>query len=263
MRLRVSYVACPDLPDACSAGEHFLARCNSAIARRARKGGNMRRAPQEVWQIARAQITYSNANADSDAVIAGLITALSAGQTPESLSSLQTKLSSGVSDLVEFCGTVSNLLPKTDRQKGIATDIAKMVPVETLLNKLSDAISAVYGNIRNDDALTRKTIQTQLQDGRRSPRSRPRNSEQLGFTGSLLGGSSLQISTMFVDCSRNREPCTYLLCSLCTTFIYDYAIPLTSGSPRCREFLCAPKTGHFEKGQLPPTECVWSTSGNK
>jgi hypothetical protein len=40
------------------------------------------------------------------------------------------------------------------------------VPVETLLNKLSDAISAIYGNIRNDDALTRKTIQTQLEAAR-------------------------------------------------------------------------------------------------
>jgi hypothetical protein len=117
-------------------------------------------------QIARAQITYSDAKADSDAVIAGLITALSARQTPESLSSLQTKLSSGVSGLVEFCGTVSNLLPKTDGQKGIATDIAKMVPVETLLNKLSDGVSALYNNHRSDDALTRKTIETQLEAAR-------------------------------------------------------------------------------------------------
>src|SRR5216684_4575322 len=53
-------------------------------------------------QIARAQLTYTTAKADSDAVIAGLITALSAGQAPVSLASLQTKLSSGVSGLVEF-----------------------------------------------------------------------------------------------------------------------------------------------------------------
>jgi hypothetical protein len=116
--------------------------------------------------IARAQITYTNAKADSDAVIAGLITVLSAGQMPESLSSLQTKLGSGVSGLAEFCGTVTNLLPKTDGQKGIATDIAKMIPFETLLNKLSDGVSALYNNHRSDDALTRKTIQTQLEAAR-------------------------------------------------------------------------------------------------
>src|SRR5262245_26974224 len=52
-------------------------------------------------QKARGEIAYSNAKADFDAVIAGLIVTLSAGQTPASLTSLQAKLSSGVSDLVE------------------------------------------------------------------------------------------------------------------------------------------------------------------
>ena len=64
-------------------------------------------------QIARGQLTYTTAKADADAVIAGLITTLSAGQAPVSLPSLQGKLSSGVSGLVEFCRTVSNLLPNT------------------------------------------------------------------------------------------------------------------------------------------------------
>ena len=74
-------------------------------------------------QKARGQITYTNAKADFDAVIAGLITVLSAGQTPASLSSLQTKLSSGASGLVEFCGTVIDLLPRHRRtnRKGVVT----------------------------------------------------------------------------------------------------------------------------------------------
>src|SRR5258708_28987521 len=54
-------------------------------------------------QRARGELTYAGAKADFDAVIAGLITALSAGQTPASLSSMQAKLSSGVSGLLEFC----------------------------------------------------------------------------------------------------------------------------------------------------------------
>ena len=66
-------------------------------------------------QIARGQLTYTTAKADSDALIAGLITALATGQAPLSLSSLQTKLNSGVSGLVEFCRTVSNLLPRSPR----------------------------------------------------------------------------------------------------------------------------------------------------
>jgi hypothetical protein len=116
-------------------------------------------------QLARGQLAYTNAKADSDAVIAGLITALSAGQAPASLSSLQAKLSSGVSALHEFCDTVSNLLPDTAGQKNVVVDIAK-VAIEPLLKMLSDGVSTLYSNHRNDDALTRRTIQTQLEAAR-------------------------------------------------------------------------------------------------
>ena len=64
-------------------------------------------------QLARGQLIYVDAKADADAVIAGLIAALSAGQVPASLPNLQTKLSSGVSGLVEFCGMVAKLVPDT------------------------------------------------------------------------------------------------------------------------------------------------------
>jgi hypothetical protein len=116
-------------------------------------------------QQARGQISYTNAKADFDAVIAGLITALSAGQAPARLSSLQDKLGSGVSGLVEFCGTVSNLLPKQAGQseKGVMVDIVKMIPLEQLLKTLSDGVSALYSDHRSDDLLTRRTIQTQLE----------------------------------------------------------------------------------------------------
>jgi hypothetical protein len=116
-------------------------------------------------QMARGQLVYADAKADTDAVIAGLITTLSAGQTPSSLSSLQTKLSSGVSGLVEFCGTVAKLVPTSAGQKNIVTDIGK-VAIEPLLKMLSDGVSALYNNHRSDDALTRKTIQTQLEAAR-------------------------------------------------------------------------------------------------
>jgi hypothetical protein len=119
-------------------------------------------------QKARGQISFTNARADFDAVIAGLIVALSAKQTPASLSSLQAKLNGGVSGLAEFCGTVSDLLPKAAGQteKGVMVDIAKMIPFEQLLKMLSDGVSALYTNHRSDDALTRKTIQTQLESAR-------------------------------------------------------------------------------------------------
>src|SRR5215472_14876345 len=84
-------------------------------------------------QIARGQLTYADAKADFDAVIAGLITALSAGQTPASLPSLQAKLSSGVSGLDEFSKMVSDLLPRTTGTKGVMDELKKIVPIEPIL----------------------------------------------------------------------------------------------------------------------------------
>ena len=116
-------------------------------------------------QVDRGQLTYANAKADADAVIAGLIVALSAGQQPASLSSLQAKLSSSLSSLAEFCGTVADLVPNTAGQKDIISDIAKAT-ILPLLNMLSGAVSTLYGDHRADDALTRRTIQTQLEAAR-------------------------------------------------------------------------------------------------
>jgi hypothetical protein len=119
-------------------------------------------------QIARGQFAYADAKADSDAVVAGLITALSAGGAPAGLPGLQTKLKSGVSGLLEFCATVRNLLPNTAGQKNIVTDIAKTA-IEPLFKMLSDGVAALYNNYRSDNALTRRTIQTQLEAARWPP----------------------------------------------------------------------------------------------
>ncbi|MGO9401809.1 MAG: hypothetical protein ACLP19_28825 [Xanthobacteraceae bacterium] len=116
-------------------------------------------------QIAHAQLTYTDAKADSDAVIAGLITVLSTSQAPASLPSVQAKLTSSVTGLGEFCGTVASLLPNTAGQKNVLTDIAK-VAIGPLLEMLSDGVSALYNNHRADDALTRGTIKTQLEAAR-------------------------------------------------------------------------------------------------
>jgi hypothetical protein len=116
---------------------------------------------------ARGEIGYANAKADLDAVIAGLIVALNARETPASLSSLQARLSSGAAGLVEFCGAVIKLLPKEGQtEKGVGIDILKAIPLEQLVKTLSEGVAALYTNHRDDDALTRKTIQTQLEAAR-------------------------------------------------------------------------------------------------
>ena len=156
----ISQPATTSWPDAVSKISGERAKAETCVALMKKYGDDA--------QKARGQLTYTNAKADSDALIAGLITALSAGQTPESLSSLQAKLSSGVSGLVEFCGTVSNLLPKTAGQteKDVMVDIGKMIPFEQLLRMLSEGVSALYNNHRSDDLLTRRTIQSQLEAAR-------------------------------------------------------------------------------------------------
>jgi hypothetical protein len=116
-------------------------------------------------QSARGQLAYTNAKADADAVIAGLIVVLSEGRQPASLSSLQSKLSSGVSGLAEFCGAVADLVPRVAGQKDLVSDITKAA-IQPLLQMLSDGVSALYNNHRTDDTLTRRTIQTQLEAAR-------------------------------------------------------------------------------------------------
>jgi hypothetical protein len=119
----------------------------------------------------RGDLSYADAKADSDTVIAGLKTALSEESTPAnlpSLPSLLTKLKSSESGLIKFCDEVKELIPsKAPGQKGVFDNIAK-VTIEQLVKPLSDAISALYVNHRNDKALTRAEIKADL-DGARWP----------------------------------------------------------------------------------------------
>jgi hypothetical protein len=117
-------------------------------------------------QVTRGQLTYANAKADSDAVIAGLITALSAGQEPASLPSLQARLSSGVSGLADLCNTVSKLAPSTAGEKGGLLAVALPVAIPPLLKLLSDSLTALANTYGKADALTRATIKTQLEAAR-------------------------------------------------------------------------------------------------
>jgi hypothetical protein len=117
-------------------------------------------------QLAGSETMYTQARADSEAVIAGLTTVLSMARELESLTSLQTRLRRSASGLQEFCDSVSKVIPKTDGQKGVLADLAKVLPQAALLKMLSDGVSALYTNHRDDDALTRATIKTQLEAAR-------------------------------------------------------------------------------------------------
>jgi hypothetical protein len=92
------------------------------------EGGNLRRSAQSIRRQAadfQGQMVYGEATANFDAVIAGLVTALTEGGNPKSLPGLQTDLEHGATSLGKFCKMASDLLPSTSGRKGVVADIAK------------------------------------------------------------------------------------------------------------------------------------------
>lgn len=116
-------------------------------------------------QIANGQLTYAMAKSDADAVIAGLVTALDTGDSTVSLTSLQSRLTNGLSGLDQFCGSVKSLLPAapTTGEKGLgdALSIVKEA-IGPILKAATDGVAALYNNHRTDVALTRKSIEANL-----------------------------------------------------------------------------------------------------
>jgi hypothetical protein len=113
-------------------------------------------------QIEQGRLAYGTAKANFDGVISGLVTALGEDGTPESLPSLDAKLAQGAAGLGQFCKSVSDLVPDNSGQKGLLDDMIKAA-IEPVVKALSEGVAALYNNHRKDDALTRQTIQTQLE----------------------------------------------------------------------------------------------------
>ena len=91
-----------------------------------------------------------------------MLTALAEGKTPEKLPTLEARLERGASGLQEFCKTAADLVPSASGQKGVLDAMVKAA-VEPVIKALSDGVAALYNDHRKDDALTRQTIQTQLE----------------------------------------------------------------------------------------------------
>ena len=113
-------------------------------------------------QSSQGELDYASAKAEIDAVIGGLIIVLAEDGKPESLATLQARTRRGSEGLVQFCGTVSKLLPATAGHRGVIEDIAKSA-IEPLIKALSEGIAALYNDHRKDDELMRLTIRTQLE----------------------------------------------------------------------------------------------------
>jgi hypothetical protein len=114
-------------------------------------------------QIGTGQITYANLKSESDAAIAGLITALATGGAPDSLGGIQSKISSTVLGLGEFCDSVKNIISVQPGERGVWSELAKAIPIETLIKLIADGVATLYNNHRDDTTLMRKVIRDQLE----------------------------------------------------------------------------------------------------
>ena len=120
----------------------------------------------DAGHIAHGQLIYSDAKGEADAVIAGLIVALSAKGKPESLSSLQERVERAVTALAKLRKLAEGQLPTLEGTKDFNLGDILKGAIEQLQKPLSDAVAALYNNYRADNELTRKTIQTQLEAAR-------------------------------------------------------------------------------------------------
>jgi hypothetical protein len=119
-----------------------------------------------VVQIANGQLTYTKAKSDADAVIAGLVTALHTGDSPIDLPSLQSRLTSSLLGLEQFCNSVKSILPAVSStgEKGLADALTKIQEsTGPIIKAAADGVAALYNNHRNDIALTRKSIEVDLE----------------------------------------------------------------------------------------------------
>lgn len=109
--------------------------------------------------IDRGALAYKDAEGEYDAIIAGLDVALARDDKPASLPDLEARLRRGFDKRVAFCDSVKPLLPpRPAGQKSPITEIASGA-----VGPLIDALKAIWLRTRDDNALMRKTIETQLE----------------------------------------------------------------------------------------------------
>jgi hypothetical protein len=106
----------------------------------------------------RGSLTYGEAKAEYDGIIAGLGVALARNERPASLSDVQSRLERGFEKREAFCKSVQPLIPPPSGEKGAIDEI-----VSGAVGPLIQAVQAIYLRAKDEDQLTRKTVQTQLE----------------------------------------------------------------------------------------------------
>jgi hypothetical protein len=110
--------------------------------------------------IDRGRLAYADAKAEYDAIIAGLDVALAQSDQPASLPDLEARLRRGFDKRQAFCVSVEPLVPPPP--KGVKSPFTEIVG--GAVGPVVDALKAIWLRRLDDDALRRKTIETQLED---------------------------------------------------------------------------------------------------
>ncbi len=116
---------------------------------------------------ASAEITYAEGKAESDAVVAALAVALARREPPESLESLQQRLAQAVAARATLTALARDQIGAAAGEGAKDVDWRAITGVAAdLLPALQAAVAALWNGRRENDALTRKTIATQLEAAR-------------------------------------------------------------------------------------------------
>ena len=106
----------------------------------------------------RGEIAYGEAKAEYDGIIQGLVVALARKGEPASISDLEDRMQRGFKAREAFCRDVQPLVPSRHGQRGVIADI-----MNSVVTPLIEAVKAIWLRSKDDDALMRKTIETQLE----------------------------------------------------------------------------------------------------
>lgn len=118
-----------------------------------------RHAGDDAAALSQGEIAYTEAKADTDAVIAQLIVALAEGEDSGALSGLGAKMTGAFLAREAFCEDAMAFVPQDSGSKSVIVAVLGTAAVGALIT----GIVTLYKQSRDEDALRRKTIQTQLE----------------------------------------------------------------------------------------------------
>jgi hypothetical protein len=121
-----------------------------------------RHAGGDTAALSRGELAYAEAQADVDAVIAGLTVVLAERGTPPDLPDLEARLTRGVRARETF-QQVTPLVPEDPGTRNVLVQLGGVV-----LPLLLEGVGALYTSVTEQDRLGRQTIQTQLEATKRS-----------------------------------------------------------------------------------------------